>query len=86
MPLILNIKLIPRSSKNEIIGWQADGRLKIKITAPPVDGRANAALIEFLAKHFRVPKSTIEMVRGTTIPEKTVRLHTLDETARPQYS
>lgn len=78
MPLDLNIKLIPRSSKNEIVGWQADGRLKIKITAPPVDGQANAALVDFLAKHFHVPKSTIEILRGTTIPEKTVRLHTLD--------
>ena len=77
MPLDLPIKLIPRSSKNEIVGWQADGRLKIKITAPPVDGKANAALVEFLAKHFRVPKSTIEIIRGTTIPEKTVRFNTL---------
>ena len=77
MPTDLPIKLIPRSSKNEIVGWQADGRLKIKITAPPVDGRANAALIDFLAKHFRVPKSTIEILRGTTIPEKTLRFHTL---------
>ena len=77
MPLDLPIKLIPRSSKNEIVGWQADGRLKIKITAPPVDGHANAALIEFLAKQFRVPKSTIEIIRGTTIPEKTVRFYAL---------
>lgn len=81
MPLDLNIKLIPRSSKNEIVGWQADGRLKIKITAPPVDGRANAALVDFLAKHFRVPKSTIEIICGATIPEKTVRFYTLDKTA-----
>lgn len=80
MPLDLNVKLIPRSSKNEIVGWQADGRLKIKITAPPVDGKANAALIEFLAKHFRVPKSTVEILRGATIPEKTVRLRTIDKT------
>lgn len=83
MSITINIKLIPRSSKNEIIGWQADGRLKIKITAPPVDGQANAALVEFLAKHFRVPKSTIEILRGTTIPEKTVRLHTLDKDVLP---
>ena len=81
MPLNLNIKLIPRSSKNEIIGWQADGRLKIKITAPPVDGKANAALIEFLSKHFRVPKSTIEILRGATIPEKTVRFMTLSSSS-----
>lgn len=79
--LDLPIKLIPRSSKNEIVGWQADGRLKIKITAPPVNGRANAALIAFLAKHFHVPKSTIEIIRGATIPEKTVRLHTVDKVA-----
>lgn len=81
--LDLPIKLIPRSSENKIVGFQADGRLKIKITAPPVDGQANAALIEFLAKHFRVPKSTIEIIRGTTIPEKTVRFHTLVKTALP---
>ncbi len=55
--LDLPIKLIPRSSKNEIVGLQEDGRLKIKITAPPVDGWANAALVEFLSKHFRVPKA-----------------------------
>jgi len=83
MSLDINIKLIPRSSKNEIVGWQADGRLKIKITAAPIDGKANAALVDFLAKHFHVPKSTIQIIRGTTIPEKTVRLHTLDKAARP---
>ena len=74
----LNIKLIPRSSKNKIVGWQADDRLKIKVTAPPVDGKANATLIAFLAKEFKVPKTSIEIIRGKTIPEKTLQFRSLD--------
>lgn len=79
MPVIIKIKLIPRASENKIVGYQADDRLKIKITAPPVNGQANSALINFLSKTWGVPKTSIEIVRGYTITEKTLLLKTLDK-------
>ena len=78
MSITIKIKLIPRSSENKIVGYQADDRLKIKITSPPVDGQANNALINFLSKEFRVPKSSIQITRGHTIPEKTILIENLD--------
>lgn len=52
----------------------ADGTLKIRLTAPPVDGAANAALIEFLSNAFSVPKSHIEILSGHTARQKIVRI------------
>lgn len=68
--IILNIRISPNSSKNEFI--QNNGELKIKITAPPVDGKANKALVEFLSKSFKVPKSYFEIIKGETSKDKTV--------------
>lgn len=68
---ILRLKVIPNSSKNEIIENE-DGSVKIKLTAPPVDGKANKCLIEFLAKTFKVPKTSLEVIKGQTSKEKTI--------------
>jgi hypothetical protein len=72
--LILNIKVQPRASRDgfaEVLGEQ----LKIRLTAPPVDGKANAQLVSFLAKSFRVPKSDIELLAGETGRDKRLRIH-----------
>jgi uncharacterized protein len=61
--IILKIFVQPRSSKNMIAGLHADA-LKIKLTAPPVDGAANKMCIKYLAKWLKVPKSSIEIVSG----------------------
>ena len=71
---LINFKISPNASKNEIIKTE-DG-IKIKITAQPVDGKANKALIEFLSKHFKIPKTSIEIVKGHTSKEKTILLKT----------
>lgn len=63
----------PKASKNEIIGPH-NGALKIKITAPPVDGKANAALIEFLSDVLDVPKRQIEILKGETGRNKSVEI------------
>ena len=63
--LLLQIKVQPNASKNEITGIEND-RLKIKISSPPEKGKANLELIHFLAKIFKVPKSSITIVRGET--------------------
>ncbi len=69
----LNVVIQPRASKNEIVGeFGNPARLKIRITAPPVDGAANEALIAFLAEKLEVPKRSLEIVRGQTGKQKTV--------------
>ena len=71
--LILHLQIQPRSSKNQFCGIN-DEKLKLKITAPPVDGAANAACIEFLAKTLKVPKSRILIESGETARIKRVRI------------
>ena len=67
---LLNLKISPNDSKNEII--KSDEGVKVKITAQPVDGKANKALLEYLSKFFKIPKTSIEIVKGETSKEKTV--------------
>ncbi|ADE16811.1 protein of unknown function DUF167 [Nitrosococcus halophilus Nc 4] len=69
--LIIQIRLQPRASCDEIIGPHGD-RLKVRITAPPVEGKANADLIRFLAKTFRVSKSQVRLLSGATGRDKRV--------------
>ena len=71
--LIFNVRVIPKSSKSEIVG-EHDGALKVKINAPPVDGAANAELIKVLAKQLRVSKSAVEITSGQTSKQKQIRI------------
>jgi len=61
--IIIPIKVIPKSQKNEVIGWEND-ELKIKIAAIPEKGNANDALIGFLAKYLKISKSSISLHSG----------------------
>ncbi len=63
--LLLRVYLQPRSSRDEIVGPHGDA-LKIRITAPPVEGKANQHLRKFLAKQFGVPISRVELQKGQT--------------------
>jgi len=67
------VKVQPGAAKNEIIGVQGDV-LKIKINAPPVKGKANKALMDFLAKELGVKKSEIEIVSGHTSRVKKIKV------------
>ena len=69
----LSIRIQPRASKNEIT-WMENGGLKIRLTAPPVDGAANEALIRFLAETLSVTKSQVDIVSGHTSRDKIVRI------------
>lgn len=71
--LLLQCYLQPRASRDEVIG-RHDDALKIRITAAPVDGEANAALIRFLAKQFDVSKSRVLIEAGATGRRKTGRI------------
>lgn len=63
--LILQVKVQPRASRDEI-GPVVEGRLKVKITAPPVDGKGNAHLLRFLADQFGVANSRVQLLGGTS--------------------
>ncbi len=69
----IRVRLTPRSGRNEIVGWQ-DGLLRARVTAPPVDGKANAALERLIAKAVGVPKRDVSVVSGTRGREKTVEI------------
>ncbi len=66
----IKVKITPCSSKNEIAEEMSDGTIKIKLKAPPVDGEANAELIKFLSKEWKIPKSNIEIKSGKTSKNK----------------
>ena len=70
----LRVKVIPKSSRNQIVGPMADGTLKVKIAAAPDKGKANAELCAFLAAHYGVPKSAVTILRGQTSALKLVRI------------
>jgi hypothetical protein len=74
----LAIRVTPRASRNEISEILSDGTVKIRLTAPPVEGKANQALIEFLADILEVPRTRIEIVAGTTGKDKLVTILDLD--------
>ncbi len=73
---VIKIKLIPRSSRNEIIGKENDV-IKVKLTAPPVEGKANKALVQFLAKKLGKPKRDVEIVSGEHSRLKSIRVYGL---------
>lgn len=72
--LLLSIKVQPRASKDELAEVLGDS-LKVRITAPPVDGAANQHLIAFLAKIFKVSKSQVTLISGETGRDKRLRVH-----------
>jgi uncharacterized protein (TIGR00251 family) len=74
----LAIRVTPRASKNEIAEVLSDGTVKIRLTAPPVEGKANEALIEFLAKVLDVAPSKLEIVAGATGRDKLISILDLD--------
>jgi len=68
----VNVRVMPRSSKNEIC-WEGDA-LKVRLTAPPVDGAANAALLKFLAARLKLPQSALQIVQGAASRQKVIQI------------
>jgi uncharacterized protein (TIGR00251 family) len=74
----LAVRLQPRARTNEIVG-ERDGRLLVRVTAPPLDGRANEALCELLADRLNVPKTAVSVIRGGQSRDKLVQVVGLRE-------
>lgn len=71
--VIVEILLQPRASRNELAGVQ-EGRLKIKVTSPPIEGKANEKLCEFLADLMGIGKKRVQVIAGHTARVKRVRI------------
>ncbi|MGD8229181.1 MAG: DUF167 domain-containing protein [Desulfobacteraceae bacterium] len=69
----IKVKVLPRSSRNHLIGKEGDV-FKVKLTSPPVEGKANNALIEFLAKKLGIAKGRIEIISGKSARLKILRI------------
>ena len=75
--LIIKLKIVPNSSKNDIV--LEDEFIKIKLTAQPIENKANKALIEYLSKSFKIAKTSIEIVKGDNSKEKTIIIKITDK-------
>ena len=76
----LSLKVVPGSSRDEIVGWLGDS-LKMKVKAPPEKGRANEAVVALLAERLRIDASSIAMVSGHGSPAKVVDVDGMDAAA-----
>ena len=71
--LLLHLKIQPNASNSAVVGPHGD-RLKIRLQSPPQDGKANQELICFLSKVLKIPKSSLDLIRGQTSRDKTIRI------------
>jgi uncharacterized protein len=74
----IRVKLIPRSAKNHVLGPEGE-HYRVKVTAPPVQGQANKALVALLSETLGIAKRDIEITSGRSARFKTVRIHGLTE-------
>jgi uncharacterized protein (TIGR00251 family) len=78
---VMPVRVQPRASRNEVVGWHG-ATLRVRVTAPPTEGRANLAVIALLAEALGVPRSSIALVKGAASRDKLVRVvgrHSLEE-------
>lgn len=71
--LLLEVYVAPRAARSRLAGLH-DGRIKVQVAAPPVDGAANAELTRLLAKELELPRSAVELVRGASGRRKTLAI------------
>ena len=76
----LNVKVVPSSSRDQIVGWLGDA-LKIKVMAPPEKGRANEAIVELLSMKLGISTDGIKVVSGHSSPSKVIAITDMDEAA-----
>ena len=74
----LSLRVQPRASRNAVVGWTGD-TLNIRLSAPPVEGAANAACLEFLADLLDLPQSQFEILRGSRSRTKVIRISGLTQ-------
>ena len=78
--IFISMRVVPNSSKTEFI--KDIDRLRFKITAPPVDNKANKYIIEYFSKEFRLPKKNIKLIKGELSREKVIEISELDDSKK----
>ena len=76
----LNVKVVPGSSRDQIVGWLGDA-LKIRVMAPPEKGKANEAVVEILAEKLGISTDDIEVESGRSSPSKVIAVTGMDDDA-----
>jgi uncharacterized protein (TIGR00251 family) len=74
---ILKLRIVPNARRSEVVGVHGDA-IKVKVQAPPVDGKANEALCEFLAEQLQISPRAVEIIGGEKSRDKTVAITDLD--------
>jgi uncharacterized protein (TIGR00251 family) len=74
----LRVRLTPKSSSDRILGWQ-DGILRVAVSAAPEKGKANRALVDFLARGLGLPRSCVRLIKGETSRDKVLEIDRLNE-------
>lgn len=69
----IDVNVLPKSGRDEIRGF-VNGILKVRVSAPPIEGKANERLIELMSSIIRVPRSDITIIKGRTSRKKTIRI------------
>jgi uncharacterized protein (TIGR00251 family) len=77
-PFSLQVRLTPRAARSQIDGWQGDV-LRVRVTAPPVEGRANDALLRLLSKALDISPSRLQLLRGHASRNKVIAVEELSE-------
>jgi uncharacterized protein (TIGR00251 family) len=77
----LHVRVQPKARTSGLVGWMADGTLKLRVSEPAEDGRANRAVVELLAEVLGVPPSAVRVTRGLSSRGKTVDVEGLDRAA-----
>ena len=77
--ILINVKVIPRAKKNEISGVMQDGSIKVRVKAPPVDGKANQALIKLLSKKLGIATSCVTIKSGARGRKKRILIEGIDQ-------
>ena len=74
----LRVRVIPRSSHDEVVGWRA-GEVAVRVTTPPVSGQANKAVVRLISKALGVPPSSIRIARGEVSRHKLLEIAGAEE-------
>jgi uncharacterized protein (TIGR00251 family) len=83
--LVIEVRVQPRASRSELAGLHG-GRLRVRLQAPPVDGRANLALVDFLARAFSVPRASVVIEHGLGGRDKRVRVQDVGPVPAPMQA
>lgn len=77
--MTIEIQLLPKSVRDEILGF-AGGRLRVRVSAPPMEGKANESLIKLISRTIEVPKSNIAIIKGKTSRIKIIKIEGVSQT------